>query len=98
MVLAPENGASASIGSVVLLRGQGYFLEEAQPETVVLAWNSSIDGELGRGTVVEWRPRSEGEHRIVLTAGADDRQGSADITIQVRRLADVGELPRYAAM
>jgi hypothetical protein len=83
MIFAPGEEARAVVGVPLLLRGQGYDLEEARPETEALAWTSSREGDLGRGTLATWTPRAAGEHRVTLTAGVGDRQGTAAITIRV---------------
>jgi hypothetical protein len=67
-ILAPEDGATFPLGQAIWLRGQGFHLEEQRPELEDLTWTSSIDGELGSGSVVEVGP-SQGRHDITLRAG-----------------------------
>jgi hypothetical protein len=83
MIFAPDEGATAVVGAPVLLRGQGYYLEEARPETEALTWTSSRDGDIGAGTLLAWSPRAPGEHRVTLAAGIGERQGTTAITIHV---------------
>jgi hypothetical protein len=83
MILAPEDGSSFAIGELVLLQGQGYYLEEQQAETEELVWTSSQAGELGRGMTVEVKGLSPGLHRITLRAGTGERAGEASISIGI---------------
>jgi len=87
MILAPEDGATVAAGGTVLLRGQGYYLEEVRPETEALAWNSSQDGDLGLGMLLGWSPCAGGEHRVTLVAGTGGRQGTTEITVRVHEPA-----------
>ena len=83
MIFAPAEDEMTVVGAPVMLRGQGYYLEEARPETEALAWTSSRDGDLGRGTLLTWSPRVAGEHRVTLAAGTGDRQDTTAIRILV---------------
>jgi hypothetical protein len=83
-LLEPEHGQHFPLGRTVLLRGQGYYLEEQRPEREALLWTSKRDGELGRGTVVELKNvLSPGEHEITLQAGIGTRSGRQSICIYV---------------
>jgi hypothetical protein len=82
VILTPANNATVK-GRWVTLQGQGFYREEDKPELDALAWESSKDGKLGSGPVVQTR-LSPGAHLITLTAGAPgDRQGTATITLNV---------------
>ncbi len=85
MILSPEDGATFQPGEEVLLRGQGFYLEEQAPETNELTWSSSIDGELGRGMSLLLKKLSTGVHKITLVAGKGRRAGKAVITVTVGR-------------
>jgi hypothetical protein len=78
MILAPEDGAVVPAEQDLWLYGQGYHLEEQQPELEELAWTSSIDGELGRGYVIEVR-LSRGRHDIALKVGEHSTAISLDV-------------------
>jgi hypothetical protein len=77
MILSPEENAELAAGEPVLLRGQGYYLEEDRPELEALRWSSSLDGPLGEGTLVHLPGLSPGEHEIALEAGEGERVGRA---------------------
>jgi hypothetical protein len=82
IVIAPVDGSAVGANQPVELLGQGWWLEEARAEREVLAWTSSLDGDLGRGPALQVR-LSPGEHRITLTAGADGRQGEESVTLRI---------------
>jgi hypothetical protein len=83
MILSPENEATFAAGEPVPLRGQGFYLEENEPETEELAWDSSKDGDLGRGMSLEVPSLSPGHHQITLTTGLGERVGQANVTIHI---------------
>lgn len=83
MILAPEDGATLGSDEPVLMRGQGFYLEENKAETEALIWTSSKDGELGRGMTVQIPKLSPGSHRITLTASIGKRAGKATVSIQI---------------
>jgi hypothetical protein len=85
MILSPQDFLVTASGEMVELRGQGYYLEENEAETVKLKWISSRDGELGTGCSIETKGLSVGTHRITLVAGERERQGKASITIKVQK-------------
>jgi len=81
MIFAPADGASFGAEEKVLLRGQGFYLEENQAETERLIWTSSIDGELGKGATLFVSALSPGHHRITLIAGTGKRAGEATTSV-----------------
>jgi hypothetical protein len=83
MIFSPGDGAEFAPNESILFRGQGFFMEENTPETEALFWTSSIDGEIGKGMLVEVLKLSIGSHRITLTAGTGERAGKATISIKV---------------
>jgi len=83
MILAPEDGTTFALGEPITLQGQGFYLEENQAEIEALIWSSSVDGELGRGSILEVSTRSLGHHEITLRAGAGERVGEARISITI---------------
>lgn len=84
-ILSPVDGSRYAPGQRVVCMGSGFYLEENASETETLMWTSSLDGELGRGPVLELYALSEGSHRIRLMAGDENRQGYEEVTIQVGR-------------
>jgi hypothetical protein len=83
-LLEPADGEQFAAGRAILLRGQGYYLEEQRAETETLVWTSDREGELGRGPLVELRARlSPGEHQITLQAGNAGRVSSRTIRVLV---------------
>jgi hypothetical protein len=83
MILSPVEGDQFAPDKPLLLRGQGFDMENNTAETEALFWTSSIDGELGKGMLVEVPRLSIGSHSITLTAGTGTRAGKATIPIQV---------------
>jgi len=83
MILEPDNGTAYGREDPVRLQGQGYYLEEREPELDRLDWVSSADGPLGEGAIVEVSGLSPGAHTITLTAGREGRTGTATVTIQI---------------
>jgi hypothetical protein len=78
----------------VILNGQGYWLEEDQPETVDLTWSSSLDGNLGRGAHLTVA-LSAGLHAITLRAGSGERVSSSTVSVNVS--ADGNQPPAPAS-
>lgn len=78
-IVAPVNNATVSKNGVVF-QGQGYYREEQKPEFQNLQWKSSIDGNLGSGPSLA-KKLSPGTHTITLTAGTQDRAGTATVTV-----------------
>jgi hypothetical protein len=82
-ILTPVDGSRYAPGQGVVCMGNAFYLEENASEIETLVWTSSLDGELGRGAVLELCTLSEGSHRICLMAGQGNRQGYEKVTIQV---------------
>jgi hypothetical protein len=81
VILAPADQATVP-GKWVTLQGQGFYLEEDEPELSALTWSSSVQGALGTGRIVQVTLRP-GTHTITLTAGRASRQGTATLTLHV---------------
>jgi hypothetical protein len=82
MILEPAEGLTAPRGAPIVLRGQGFWLEENRPELVELTWSSSMDGYLGDGARVVAR-LSLGVHRISLEAGVGERIGTSEVRVTI---------------
>ena len=82
-ILSPSDGALLEPGFSILLRGQGYYLEEGEVELQQLSWHSSLDGPLGSGQIVDLAQLSPGDHTLTLVAGPPGRQGQASIHVIV---------------
>ena len=80
LILAPEEGATVGAGETVTLQGQGYYLEEREPELEQLDWSSSVDGALGTGPVLDVA-LSPGTHQITLRAGTRERRCEATVGV-----------------
>jgi hypothetical protein len=87
-IFAPLDGERFRPGERVVLRGQGYWMEEDRPEIDELTWWSSLDGQLGSGATLAV-VLSPGLHTLTLVAGHGDRTGSAAVTTTVE-----GDRPR----
>jgi hypothetical protein len=85
MILAPGPGLVIAEGETLHLQGQGYWLEEQQPEFEALLWSSSLAGALGSGPLVEVVGLEAGTHEITLEAGEGDRAGRAAVEVVVTR-------------
>jgi len=83
LITAPSDGTTLEQGQAVTLQGQGFYLEENEPEFQQLVWSSSQDGELGTGRTVIVPRLSRGEHQITLTAGSGERAGTVTMTLYV---------------
>jgi hypothetical protein len=81
IIQQPIDGGT--VAAEVSLLGNGWYLEERQPELWALQWASDRDGPLGEGRGVFAR-LSPGEHVISLTAGTDKRAATASVRITVR--------------
>ncbi|CAN5319213.1 hypothetical protein BH18ACT14_BH18ACT14_08140 [soil metagenome] len=83
MILAPGPGLVIAEGETLHLQGQGYWLEEREPEFEALFWSSSLAGALGSGPVADVVGLEEGTHEITLEAGEGDRAGRATVEVVV---------------
>jgi hypothetical protein len=83
MILEPDDAAAFGPAEPVRFQGQGYYLEEREPERDLLDWASSVDGHLGEGAIVEVSGLSPGAHTITLTAGREGRTGTTSVTIRI---------------
>jgi hypothetical protein len=83
MILAPGPGLVIAEGETLHLQGQGYWLEEQQPEFEALFWSSSLAGALGSGPVADVAGLEAGTHEITLEAGEGDRAGRATVEVVV---------------
>jgi hypothetical protein len=81
-IVAPLDHQHFVVGDQVILRGQGYWMEEDRAEQDALTWWSSLDGELGRGATLSV-PLSPGLHTITLAAGRETRVGTMSVTVAV---------------
>jgi hypothetical protein len=81
-ILSPSEGETFRPEESITLVGQGYWMEEDQPEYDDLSWWSSIDGALGRGATVTATLRV-GLHTITLASGRDDRTSTSAVNISV---------------
>lgn len=79
-IMQPVDGTTISPNAVLV--GNGWWREERKPEVEALRWTSDIQGELGRGRLVETHLKS-GTHRITLHAGREGRVGEESVTIHV---------------
>jgi hypothetical protein len=87
MILEPEDNKIFAKNQPVLLRGQGYYMEENKAELKNLFWSSSKDGKLGKGMLIEVSKLSAGTHQISLVAGTENRVGETTISIHIGRKA-----------
>lgn len=83
MILDPDNNIAFGRDEPVRFQGQGYYLEEREPELELLYWASSVDGPLGEGAIIEVFGLTPGAHTITLTAGREGRTGTTSVTIQI---------------
>jgi len=83
LITHPLDGATYPAGQPILLLGQGYWRETAQPEWEQLEWHTSNDAEpVGRGSRAEVT-LPPGQHTITLLTGSDEYRGSAEVVVRV---------------
>jgi hypothetical protein len=83
MVFDPVPGATITSDVPVLLRGQGFWREDGRPELQELTWHlDDAEEPIATGRRVEVR-LPDGQHTIVLRAGAGERAGRAEVTVTV---------------
>ncbi|MDT8437224.1 MAG: PKD domain-containing protein, partial [Gemmatimonadota bacterium] len=75
-ILAPDDGAVFPPGQAIRFEGEGLDVDGVALPPASLAWESSLDGSLGIGTVVTRTDLALGEHVIRLVA--TDVQGRSD--------------------
>jgi hypothetical protein len=81
-ILAPEDGAIAPPGQLVVFLGQGYDLEDGSLGDEALTWASDRDGLLDTGAELALSDLSSGLHEITLTAtDSNGNQGAATVSI-----------------
>jgi hypothetical protein len=83
-IVSPADGAELAEGATVLLTGGAQDVEDGALSADALAWQSSVDGDLGSGAEISTRSLSLGEHTIVLSATdavGTTAERSVDITI-----------------
>lgn len=68
MIVSPIDGDTLSSKRSVLFNGQAYNYNTDEEITEGFTWSSSIDGELGKGSLVQAR-LTKGEHLIQLHLG-----------------------------
>lgn len=83
MILSPLDGGTFHEREVIVFAGNGWYLEEGRPETSHLIWESSMDGEIGRGSLVSLDNLSPGEHVVTLAAGSPGREGRSSVNLVV---------------
>jgi len=82
IISSPRDGETIQSGQPAILCGQGYWIEEDEPELEELRWTSSLDGDLGSGNLlsVELQP---GLHQISLRAGRAPRESQVTVRLSV---------------
>lgn len=83
MILNPLDGDNFPADRPILLQGQGYWRETAQPEWEQLEWYLSNDSHpAGKGRQVEVS-LPPGRHTITLLAGDPEYQGRAVVEVNI---------------
>ncbi|MBF0227482.1 MAG: PKD domain-containing protein [Desulfobacterales bacterium] len=89
VILSPVDNATYTEGGYVSLNGAGYDSEDgdlSSCQACFFIWNSSIDGELGRGNSISVDNLSVGQHTITLTVNdSNGAVGTASRTITISR-------------
>lgn len=84
LLLAPEDGSVFTESESILFEGQGYYLEEGQPELEALRWSSDPAGVEGTGPVLTSSELAPGRYTVTLEAGEGRRVGRERVSIEVR--------------
>ncbi len=99
-ILGPGHGQRAFQGDIVSFEGSATDWEDGDLPGGALTWNSSLDGEIGGGEVLDTVDLSPGEHKITLRAeDSDGAVGETEIVVTIvgRLLPDRSEELRRAA-
>jgi hypothetical protein len=80
LIQQPIDGTTVSSG--LLLKGNGWWLEESRVEIESLVWRSDVDGDLGKGSMLDVR-LTPGRHCLTLSAGSGKRRGTKSVHIDV---------------
>lgn len=94
-ILSPHDNTRMQEGEAIMLRGQGYWLEEGGPAAAEeLVWASSLQGRLGTGAALLLSTLSVGRHRITLSTGTGKRAGKTQIRVTVAMRRRKGKVVR----
>jgi hypothetical protein len=88
-VLSPTDGETFASGDIIVLEGQGYYLEEAKPEFDSLRWRSDPSAIEARGPHAEVSAPQPGAYVLILEAGDADRTGTTSVSISVQPVESV---------
>lgn len=83
-ILGPGHGQRVFQGDIVSFEGSATDWEDGDLPGGALTWNSSLDGELGGGEVLDTVDLSPGEHMITLRAeDSDGAVGETQIVVTI---------------
>ena len=89
-IVSPLDGATFRPDQVVPLLGDAYDPEDGQLAEETLVWRSDRQGPLGTGRLLPANMLWMGTHVITLTtADSAEQEGSASVTIAIRRRAEL---------
>jgi len=88
-ILTPENNESIFLNRTLVLKGEGFDLEDGQLPDSRFFWYSDLEGSLADGSHISIDSLSTGIHTIILSVkDSDNNIGTDTITIQVYKTED----------
>lgn len=83
-IVSPADGAEYQVGSNIIFTASATDAEDGALSGAALRWHSSLEGDLGTGSIVSTAALRAGEHRIeVIATDADDATATAAITVHI---------------
>jgi hypothetical protein len=87
VITSPATGLTVAEGSLIRLEGSGTDLEGGAIPDDALSWSSSVDGDLGTGSALDFPSPTPGPHTITLSGtDGDGNVGTATVTLEVQAL------------
>jgi len=79
-ISSPSWGSDYNVGDTIVFDGTGTDTEDGNLTGASLVWTSSIDGEIGTGSLLTLDNLSEGDHRITFTVTDSQGATNSDVT------------------